>query len=128
MIQLTKTYTTADGKPVKLALISADRVQGYFENAPNEWVPWTWSSEDGTDYGSASFDVHLDQNIANKTLKEVKPRKQVSVTMYVLQDGSCKKANTMTEAEQSTYFAKFTVNVEVEEGSSKVYILKQENP
>jgi len=131
MIDITKTYKTNSWKKVRLAFIDGNKIHGFVfdpENSahqnimadgrsPVEWIPWFWALN-GVPYFSTYDDkLNPDPWVIETTLMEVRPSKQVSVEIFVSRTGLCSKK----EHDVLNQFASFTVNVEVEEFSSKVY-------
>jgi len=70
MIDLSKKYSTTDGRDVKLYAIEGDRVMGAIEHRDGVWRSDDWCVADGAYYedGSQSKDTDLIEVKEKKTL------------------------------------------------------------
>lgn|GEM_PF-6526692 len=127
MIDITKTYKTFSGNPVKLLLIEGEFVHGLYRQkeeqmpvgSPTGWVPMLWVVKNGFPCGGIN-----DNYVEEFKLVESKEVKQISHTIFVGTDGFC--SNMITALPDGSIFARFTINAEIEEGSNKVFYLQDE--
>jgi|SRR5215217_436295 len=128
-IDLSKKYKTKDGREVRIALIDNGRVHGFintpapeslagdFVGGYNPWIPFMWKEESGEVFHESSAVFNRDHRLI-----EDKPTKQVSVTIFVSENGRCYLEENI--AKNAPLFGAFTVNLEIEKGSlSKIYNL-----
>ena len=130
MIDSYKTYKTGSGCPVKLFLAEGDYIHGMYKRAevdksngvPVDWVPMLWNAETGWPY--ATVDNEGSPWVEDFKLIECKETKQISHTVYVGTDGSC--YDSIPNIPDDTLFASFTVNADLEKGSYKTFVLRDE--
>jgi len=122
MVDLSKKYETVDGISVRLSFIDDNIVYGYIGNA-GYYIPVQWHLLTGIPLWSASEEIDEDW-FERKALKQILEKKQLSIAISVDQFGKCYLRGAETFGQD---FARFTVNVEVEEGGfDKVYYIKPE--
>lgn len=111
-----KTYRLKNGDKVKLATIDDEIVYGF--RYTGSWIPMMWSANTGYPIQDV---IDSDLFVAF-SLVEVKPVRQLSVTIYVGENGHVYTESTI--AKNAKLFGSFTVNLELEQHSfDKVYTL-----
>lgn len=108
-VELNKQYRTVYGNPVRLSFFEEGIFFGHYK-ANDIWIPYQWNEAGTPPVPKEQMNAEIFEGMR---LQECMEEKNVSVTIFVYNNGHCSTVKNV-DAE----FASFTVNTRVMQGES----------